>query len=186
VLSFTQGIFIANDDRRTNLFTKPGQTVIGERPQDETDIALGESLFDVRNSGGEESIVTQIRVGVERHGSEENNYRLAEFIAKLDGHVQSGVVQRPLGALHPVDYTLPLRIRGSRRPQGDAGIEAECPDSHRLKLEENVETFSSSSPPFLLVVFLGLAKPVRDHGASAKLKMSLPAETATYWIPSTA
>ena len=99
-------------------------------PQHKTDIALGESLFDVRNSGGEKAVVTQIGVRIKRNRSKENNHRLAEFVAKLNCYVQSRIVQCPLGALHPVDYALSFWIRRSGFPHSDAGIETECFDSH--------------------------------------------------------
>ncbi len=130
VLSFAQGIFVANYDRRADLFTKLCKAVIRVRPQDKADIALGESLFDVRNSGGEKAVVTQIGVRIKRHRSKESNHRLAKFVAKLDRHIQSWVVQCPLGALHPVDYALSFWIRRSGFPHGDAGIETECFDFH--------------------------------------------------------
>ena len=52
VLSFAQGIFVANYDGRANLFAKLYQAVIRVSPQDKANIAFGESFFDVRNSGG--------------------------------------------------------------------------------------------------------------------------------------
>ena len=130
VLSFAQGIFVANYDRRADLFTKLCQAVIRVRPQDKADITFGESLFDVRNSAGEKAVVTQIGVRIKRDRSKKNNHRLAKFVAKLDRHIQSWVVQCPLGALHPVDYALSFWIRRSGFPHGDAGIETECLDFH--------------------------------------------------------
>ena len=70
--------------------------------------------------------MTQISVRIKRHWSEESHDRLAEFVAKLNRHIQSWVVQCPLGALHPVDYALSFWIRRSGFPHGDAGIETEC------------------------------------------------------------
>jgi hypothetical protein len=104
--------------------------VIRVRPQDKADITLGESLFDVWDSGGEKAVVAQIGVRIKRHWRKESNHRLAEFVAKLNRHIQSRVVQRTLCALHPVDYALSFWIRSSGFPHGDVGIETECFDSH--------------------------------------------------------
>ena len=104
--------------------------MIRVRPQHKADIALAESLLDVRNPGGEKAVVAQTGVRIKRHWRKEYNHRLAEFVAKLDRHIQSWVIQCSLGALHPVDYALSLWIRRSGFPHGDAGIETECFDSH--------------------------------------------------------
>jgi hypothetical protein len=130
VLSFAQGIFIANYNRRADLFTKLNYAVIRVGPQYKTDIALGEFLRDVRNSGGEKAVVTQISVRMKRHRSQKRNDRFAKFVAKLDRLIQSRVVQCPLSTLHPVDYALSFWIRRSGFPHGDAGIETECFDFH--------------------------------------------------------
>src|SRR5579864_3133106 len=130
LLSFAQGIFVANYDRRADLFTELCKAVIRVGPQDKTDIALAESLFDVRNSAGEKPVVTQIGVRIKRHRSKESNDRFAQFVAKFDRHVQSWVIQCPLGALHPVDHALSVWIRQSCFADGDAGIETECLDFH--------------------------------------------------------
>ena len=47
VLSFAQGIFVANYDRWADLFTKLCKAVIRVRPQDKADITFGESLFSI-------------------------------------------------------------------------------------------------------------------------------------------
>jgi hypothetical protein len=91
---------------------------------------LGELLRDVRNPRGEKAVVTQISVGIKRHRSEESHDRFAEFVAKLDRHIQSWVIQCSLGALHPVDHALSLWIRRSGFPHGDAGIETDGFDFH--------------------------------------------------------
>jgi hypothetical protein len=144
VLRFTQGIFVANDDGRADLFTKFCKAVIRISPEHKADIAFGEFLFDVRNSAGEKAVVPQISVRIKRRRSQKRNHRLAKFVAKLDRHIQSWVIQCSLGALHPVDYALSFWIRRSGFPRGDAGIETECLDVHRSEAGENADTFSPS------------------------------------------
>ena len=69
MLSFAQGIFVSNYHRGADLFTKFCQAVIRARPQHKADIALGESLFDVRNSGREKAVVMQIGVRMKGTGA---------------------------------------------------------------------------------------------------------------------
>jgi len=87
VLSFAQGIFIANHHGRPDLFAKLCQAVIRVRSQDKAHIALSESFFDVRYSGGKKAIVTQISVRIKRNRRKEDDHRLPKFIADLDSYI---------------------------------------------------------------------------------------------------
>ena len=145
VLRFAQGVFVANYDRRTDLFTKLCKAMIRVRPQDKADITFAESPFDVWNSGGEKAVVTEISVRIKRCRSQKNNHRLAKFIAKLDRHIQSWVVQCPLSTLHPVDDALSFWIRRSGFRTVMRGPRLSVWIFIPSEVGENTYTFSPSS-----------------------------------------
>ena len=60
-------------------------------------------------------VVAQIGIGMERHQSEKDHERFAQSIGGLNGHVEGEIVEGPLRSLHPVDDTLPLRVRRASR-----------------------------------------------------------------------
>ena len=67
-------------------------------------------------------VVAQIGIGMERHQSEKDHERFAQSIGGLNGHVEGEIVEGPSRSLHPVDDTLPLRVRRRLAPYGNARI----------------------------------------------------------------
>ena len=59
----------------------------------------------------QEAVVAQIRARIERNGRKENYDRLLQFVGNVNGHVQSRIIVGALGALHPVDDAVALRVR---------------------------------------------------------------------------
>src|SRR5581483_11364147 len=74
-------------------------------------MSLLQSLGYVRNSIRVEGVMPQVRMGIERDGSEEDNAWLVQSIGGLDRNIQRGIVQSALRALHPVDDARAVGIR---------------------------------------------------------------------------
>ena len=53
----------------------------------------------------------QVGVRVKRHRRKEDDDRLTKRVADFDGHVERGIVERALGALHPVNDAAAVRVR---------------------------------------------------------------------------
>jgi hypothetical protein len=79
--------------------------VFGISAEDKADIALVTTGGNVNDALLEESIVAQIRTRIVRHWGEEYYAGKLEIIREIDGEIESGIIERTLRALHPVDDT---------------------------------------------------------------------------------
>ena len=101
------GIFVPDHNGRPDFLAEFQQTVIGVRPQNESDAAGRKFLREVGNPLDQEAIVPEIRARIERNGCEKNYNWLLQFIGDLNSCVQGRIVAGTLGTLHPVDDTVP-------------------------------------------------------------------------------
>ena len=79
------------------------QAVIGVGTQDESDAAGLQFLREVRNPVDQETIVPEVGTRIERDRRKKNYNRLLQFVADLNGYIQSRIVVGTLRPLHPVD-----------------------------------------------------------------------------------
>ena len=61
-------------------------------------------------------------MGIERHRREKDHNRLMQRVGGFDRHVEPGIVQRPLGTLHPVNDAAAAGIRSAWAADGHAWI----------------------------------------------------------------
>ena len=106
-LGFPHGIFIANHNGRANFLAEFQQTVIGVGPQNQSDAAGLQVLREVRNPLDQETIMPEIGTRIERDRRKKNYNWLLQFVADLNGYIQSRIVVGALGPLHPVDDAVP-------------------------------------------------------------------------------
>jgi len=121
-LGFAQRVLIANHQTRSDLLAEPHKLVRWVAAKYKTDVTPAKAFREVGDSLGQEGVMTQISVGIERYQSGKNYNRFPQSIGRFDGRVESGIVDGSLRALHPVDDTRPLRVRRSLTPHTDAGI----------------------------------------------------------------
>src|SRR5580698_10177187 len=93
--------------------------------QHETYAALAGPSRGVGDAFGQESVVPQVGVRIERHGREEDDYGLLKKIGGFDGDIERGIVQSTLRSLHPVHDTTATQLRRSRTADRYAWIRSE-------------------------------------------------------------
>ncbi len=64
----------------------------------------------------------QIGVGIERHGREKDDDRLAQRVGGLDRDIERGIVEGALGALHPVNDAGAVGIGSALAAHADTRI----------------------------------------------------------------
>ena len=68
----------------------------------------------------------QIRVGIVGDCRKVNNQGQAEFICNIDGAIDRGIVEAPLGTLHPVHNACAVGLRCAISPNRNARIVSQC------------------------------------------------------------
>ena len=124
-LRLATGIFVANQNPGVHLFEKFVERVIRRTPHDERNVALRQIGFDIWQALVQENVMSQICIGKVGDGRKINEQRKAKFIGDIDGTVDSGIVEAPLGTLHPVHDACAAGLRGAASPNRDARIVGE-------------------------------------------------------------
>lgn len=124
MLRFPQRILIAYDQCGPHLFAELDETVVGIRSQHKANIALCEIGCDIGNTVGKKSIVPEIGMRIERHGSEKHHYGLTEGVCGINRDIESGIIHAALRSLHPVNSAGAVRIYRAIAAYRDSGIRA--------------------------------------------------------------
>ena len=66
--------------------------------------------------------MAKVGVGIKRHRREKHHYRLLQRIGRVYGHIECGVVDAALSALHPVDNASSVGRRRSIPAHGYSRI----------------------------------------------------------------
>ena len=106
-------ILVANQQRRTGLFEKSLERIIGVLPHYEAHAALRRILRHVSQSLMQKVVMPQIGVGIIRNHLEVRNHRQAEKVSRFDCNIERLIVYDAHRTLHPVDDALRA---GTRRP----------------------------------------------------------------------
>ena len=109
-LGISHRILVADYQTRLNLSAKPVQLVVRPPAQHKSDILLTQPLTNIAEPLDEKCVTAQVGIGIERNQAEECHNRLAQNIRRLDGHIERGVIQSALRALHPVDNAPPFDV----------------------------------------------------------------------------
>src|SRR5581483_6732620 len=74
--------------------------------------------------------------GVKRNRREVHYHWLEEFISQAYCNVKSGVIECPLGALHPVHHAVPIRVGNTGPAHGDPRVVAYSLTSSHSQLSD--------------------------------------------------
>ncbi len=104
--------------------------MIGIAPQHVPDATLARAFSGIGNALREKRVVPQVGVRVERHRRKENHDRLMQCIRGFNRNVERGIVERALGALHPVHHAAAGWIGRAGATDGDARVRAKADSGH--------------------------------------------------------
>ena len=96
-------VLVADHHRSLDFIAELQERVLGIASQHEANTAFAGAFSNVRNTLRQERVMSQVGVGIKRHRREENHHRLLQSVSRFYRYVESGIIQRPLRTLHPVD-----------------------------------------------------------------------------------
>ena len=96
--------------------------MLGISPQDEADATLACAFGDVRDALGQKRVVPQVGVGIKRHRRKEDHHWLLQMVGHFHGDIERRVIERSLGALHPVHDAASLGVGSAGATNRDPGI----------------------------------------------------------------
>ena len=122
MLRLAHGILVADHEEGSHFVAEFQQAVIGIAAKNKADVAFLERRRNVRNALDQKSIGPQIGIRIKRHGRKERDHRLAQRVRRLNRHVERGIVDTALRALHPVNNTGAVGIGSALAPHADTRI----------------------------------------------------------------
>src|SRR5579864_8352608 len=88
----------------------------------EADAAFLQALGNSRDSLTQKTVMAQIGVRIEGYRCEKDHARFAQQVCGLHRDLESGIIQRPLGPLHPVNNALAVGVRITRSTDSNTRV----------------------------------------------------------------